>query len=165
MVRRKPVYFASFGDFEGPTVILEAHPAESEYDYPASQTPDAAAELERLRADGHQVTRAKRAWRITTSLSSVRATQLYRTLPHEVGHHVHYDSEVRQKAGDDVDLYGRLQDLHFTRPAREKEDFAHRYAREFFESRLGRGLPFERIVDPENMKRQGLEPAWFGVNP
>ncbi|MDD9947009.1 MAG: hypothetical protein OXU20_38555, partial [Myxococcales bacterium] len=65
--------------------------------------------------------------------TTVRNTQLYRTLPHEVGHYVQYHQDVESRAGDDLDEWGRLNDAYFSRPQREREDFAHRYADNFRE--------------------------------
>ena len=158
-------YFASFGGTTGPAIILEAQPVNDVFELPRSQTPDAAEELERLRSDGHEIVAQRRTWRIETSLESVRNTQLYRTLPHEVGHYVQYDRDVRQAANGDDDAQTRLQDIYFRKPSREKEDFAHRYAREFYESAsAARRLPFDRLASPEQIRRFGLQPAWFGVS-
>lgn len=159
-------YFADFGEAEGPAIILEAHPLGDVYELPRSQTPDTAAELDRLRADGHTVTCERRAWKIATTLESVRNTQLYRTLPHEVGHWVQYDREVRREADGDPIALEQLRDMYFTKPIREKEDFAHRYAREVYESAAAEHrLPFDRLVDPDRLERRGLQPAWFGISP
>jgi hypothetical protein len=157
-------YFASFGEATGPAIILEAHPLNDVFHLPRSQTPDAAAELDRLRADGHTVTGERRSWRIETTLGSVRATQLFRTLPHEVGHYVQYYREVRCAANNDPHELDRLSDLFFTKPLLEKELFAHRYAREFYERAVAnRRVPFARLVNAGSMKRFGLSPSWFGI--
>jgi len=157
-------YFAQLGAVEGPVVMLEANPAEYTFTKSSSLSPDEAEEVDRLRSDGHEVTSSRRGWRIRTTLDSVRRTQLFRTLPHEVGHHVQFDRAVRVGAGGDWEAELRLRDLYFTKPRREKEDFAHRYAREFIErvSALGQ-VPFPRIVDEVRMRQAGLEPAWFGL--
>ncbi len=158
-------YFAELGTAEGPAIILEAQPVDGSVTWPRSMTPDVAEELERLRTDGHKVTGQRRHWRIESTLASVRTTQLFRTLPHEVGHYVQYDREVRQQAGDDAGTLMRLQDLYFTKPSREKEHFAHRYAREFFERMSDqRRVPFDRLVDVPRMKRVGLDPEWFAAS-
>ena len=158
-------YFADFGGTTGPAIILEAHPVNDAFDLPRSQTPDSSAEVERLRADGHTIADERRSWRVQTTLNSVRNTQLFRTLPHEVGHYVQFDREVRREAaGDDTALL-KLHDMYFTKPLREKEDFAHRYAHEFYETARAAGrLPFERLVNLERIERLGLDAAWFGVS-
>jgi len=158
-------YFADFGETEGPAVILEAQRLHCAYDYPKSLSPDAAEELECIRNDGHEVTQERRAWKVATSPAAVRQTQLFRTLPHEVGHYVQYDREVRQAAQGDPDELDRLNDLYFTKPTRDKEDFAHRYAREFMERMREAGeCPFEPLVDRFHMKQFGMDPAWFGLS-
>ncbi len=158
-------YFADFGSVQGPAVILEAHPKGYCFELPLSLSPDEAEELERLRGDGHEITRTKRSWKIHTTVESVRSTQLFRTLPHEVGHYVQYDREVRQAALRGERSAADLEDHYFTKPLREKEDFAHRYARELVEqlSRDGR-VPFARLGDAARAKRFGLDPAWFAFD-
>jgi hypothetical protein len=158
-------YFVTFPGGEGPAVILEAQQPASTFKWPRSLQPDDADEIERLQQDGHEVTPDRRFWTVRTRLESIRATQLFRTLPHEVGHYVYYDREVRQKAADDPSELLRLQDAYFKKPHREREDFAHRYARAFVEKwTRERRLPFERLVDKARVKRQGLELAWFGLD-
>lgn len=156
-------YFADFGRHQGPAIILEAGPPEQCIERSRSLSPDEAEEIERLRADGHSVS-GERRWKIQTSLASTRSTQLFRTLPHEVGHYVHYDREVLQPAGDDIDAQIALREDYFTKPVREREDFAHRYALEIVE-RLSaeRSVPFPRLVDEVSMRRRSLDPAWFGI--
>jgi hypothetical protein len=156
-------YFADFGSIRGPAIVLEAHPHGYSFSWPRSQSPDEAEELERLRIDGHEITSTRRSWTVRTTPESVRHTQLFRTLPHEVGHFVQYDREVRQAASADVGSLLELRDRYFSRPLREKEEFAHRYAREFFE-RLSseRRVPFPRIGDATRLSNLGLDPKWFG---
>jgi hypothetical protein len=157
------IYFAEIGRISGPVVILEAQHPEACIAWPRSLRPDGVEEIERLRADGH-VVRCDQRWRIQTTLAANRSTQLFRTLPHEVGHHVHHEREVVLPAGGDYDTEDELRDRHFGRPKREREDFAHRYARETMErlSTTGR-VPFERCVDEAAIHRWGLAPRWFGL--
>jgi hypothetical protein len=157
-------YFATFSGAEGPAIVLEAQQPAGTLEWPRSLDTEAADEIERLREDGHDVTLGPRSWTIRTRLESVRATQLFRTLPHEIGHYVHFDREVRQRAaGSPKDLL-RLQNAYFSKPHREREAFAHRYAREFVKKwTRERRIPFERLVDKPRMKRQGLQLAWFGL--
>lgn len=158
-------YFATFPGAEGPAIVLEAQQAASKLEWSRSLNPEDADEIERLRQDGHEVTQGRRSWIIRTQLESIRTTQLFRTLPHEVGHYVHYDREVRQRAAGDPNAVPRLQDGYFKRPQREREDFAHRYAQEFVDKwTRERRLPFKRLVDKRRMKRQGLKLAWFGLD-
>lgn len=75
--------------------------------------------LKRLRFQKHTVIETQRFYEIYSTLESVRETQLYETLPHEIGHHVH--------AGQDEYFWQRTK--------REREEFAEKYAREFIEKR------------------------------
>lgn len=156
-------HHAEIGRHEGPAILLDAAPLDQRFERSRSLPPDEAEEVERLRADGHSVT-GERRWTIQTTLTSTRSTQLFRTLPHEVGHHVHFDREVLRPARDDIDSWLALHEAYFSKPVREREDFAHRYAREVVERLSAEGrVPFPRIVDEASMKRWNLDPAWFGV--
>jgi hypothetical protein len=158
-------YFAMFRGARGPAVVLEAQPSTGELEWPRSLAPDDVEEIERLRCDGHEVTLGRRSWTVRTRIESIRTTQLFRTLPHEVGHYVQYDREVRQQAAGDPSELLRLEEAYFKKPRREREDFAHRYAREFVEKwTQARRFPFERLVDRRRMKQKGLDPAWFGLD-
>ncbi len=65
-------------------------------------------------------------------------------------------------AGDNEDEWERRDDLYFTKPSRDKEDFAHRYATEFYQQQAQRGnLPFDRLFDSGLLAESGLDPAWF----
>jgi hypothetical protein len=159
------VYFATFRGGGGPAVILEAQEPAGQLEWPRSLAPDDADEIDRLRQDGHEITLGRRSWSIRMRLESIRATQLFRTLPHEIGHYVHYDRDVRQQAADDPGERLRLEKAYFGKPRREHEDFAHRYAQEFAEKwTRARRLPFERLADKRRLNRQGIRPAWFGLD-
>ena len=154
-------YSFDFGPVHGPAVILEAQPKGNVFQLPRSRSVEDAEELERLRTDGHALSRGRR-WRIQTTPASTRSTQLFRTLPHEVGHLVHYRREVEQRAGSDE--FPDPLVAFFSRPQREREDFAHRYAREAVERLSAEGhVPFPRIVDEASMRRWGVDPRWFGL--
>src|SRR4029453_11322085 len=91
--------------------------------------PDQAREQRRLREDGHRVTSDRRSVTFHVTLDSARATQLYRTLPHEVGHWVDYQRHVARPGGDPgSDRWQALWDRYWRRPEREREDAAHRHA-------------------------------------
>lgn len=158
-------YFAEIGSWTGPAVFLEAQPKSLSLRWSKSISPDSAAELQRLREDGHRVTLERRHHLIESDFDAMRATQLYRTLPHEIGHHVQYKQQVWLAAGDDFDERDRLQDWHFSRPSREREDFAHRYAdgvrSRCFERRI---WPFPRLGERKRLLELGLDPEWFGVS-
>jgi len=146
------VYWATLGRFEGVAIYLEAQQRRDVYRLPLSQDPLGQEEIHRLRLDGHIIVQTHRHFEVTPTAVSGRNTQLYRTLPHEVGHYVHY-------------LQDRLQELdHGSRSNRVKELFAHSYASSFRSSKVASGsIPFARKVDQAQMKREGLEPKWFVV--
>jgi hypothetical protein len=106
--------------------------------------------LERLNGDGHEIVTTKHGYKINVSLESIRATQLYRTLLHEIGHSVDND---RNPAAFD-----RKSSL-------EKETFAHQYADKLRESLVRFGvIPFARILDKKTIARDGLSVSDFTVD-
>ncbi|SMC20373.1 hypothetical protein SAMN02745857_00926 [Andreprevotia lacus DSM 23236] len=133
--------------FSGSAIVLEAQSL-APYPWPANQGPEGQRELQRLRRDGHPVERTRRNIILHPTVASLRNTQLYRTLLHELGHHVDYQrSSSEEWAGK-------------TRST--KEDFAHRYADEAQAAIRALGhIPFAPLQDREAMLTQGLDPAWF----
>jgi hypothetical protein len=72
----------------------------------------------------------RRGYRALLTQETVRAIQLYHTLPHEFGHYVQY-RQILETPGPD--LAGMDKDALWTYynesiPALEKEKFAHAYA-------------------------------------
>ena len=108
--------------------------------------PLASAEFERLRNDGHQLSR------VGSNPDSIRNTQLYRTRPHEMGHWVDWLEKVARPVSASVDRY-------FERPQSEREVFAHRYAEAVRDRLKNSGvIPFARMpVCPAD----GLNPEDF----
>ena len=128
----------------GPAVILEALEVDAKIEWPTSLSPHGLAELERLRSDGHEIIRRGRRLQILTNPGSVRATQLYRTLLHEIGHWVDYLEKVTRPAGDDDAKWAELNRAYFSRPQDEREAFAHSYAASTAERLTKFGvLPFD----------------------
>ena len=79
----------------------------------------------------------------------MRCTQLYRTVPHELGHHRHY------RAAGSVDRYHAIPQL-------DREAAAHRYADELGEKLREKGsIPFDRIFFLQALGREGLKREWF----
>lgn len=130
-------------------ICLEAQCVDARLRWPRSLDPDGMRELDRLRVDGHHVLLGRREYVITFSLDSVRATQLYRTLIHEIGHH--------------VDKRRSTQRAYEARPWAEREAFAHRYALNI-QSLLRRTgkIPFASRRSAAEFRRYGLNPDWFG---
>lgn len=154
-------YHAEIDDYKGATIILEAVSLNKPHRWGKSLTPDDAQELERLREDGHIITTEKRYYRLDWKLESIRATQLYRTLLHEVGHWVDHQQKVEipsQQGGD----YSELSDKYFQRPSSERESFAHQYAdklrRKLFAKKF---LPFERRLDEQTLMQDKLQLSDF----
>lgn len=150
-----------YGKILGRAIFLDAQQPGKPYRWSRSLTPEDATEFDHLRADGHGIEEDRRGFTITPTLDSIRTTQLYRTLPHELGHHVDYRSKITDLAQDEAD-YDRRRDIYFARPPREREEFAHRYAEEQA-SRLRNEsiIPFDRLDTPAALEKDGLDPAWF----
>jgi hypothetical protein len=110
--------------------------------------PEDARELERLRADGHAVHTTRRGTEVRVTAESLRNTVLYRTLLHEVGHHMDcFRCSVEEWSG---------------RTRAMKEDFAHRFAQVLGAHLAAQGaLPFPPIIDNESLLRDGLAREWF----
>jgi hypothetical protein len=147
-----PAWGRAIFDFEtdehrGAAIVLEAQD-DAPIAWSLSLAPDEVRELERLREDGHDVRRSKRGFEIVTTPDSLRNTLLYRSLLHEVGHHVDHAQ------GSEAQWEGRTP--------LSKEDFAHRYAAQALATlrRLG-AAPFAQAIDAESMRRDGLAPDWF----
>lgn len=121
------------GCFNGPAIFLEAGRRAGVYRKSASLTPDELAEIERLERDGHRISRPGGRLRVESDLTAIRATQLYRTVLHEIGHWVDF-----KRLGDDA---------YFARKSCEREVFAHRYA-DTMRARLSEAgiIPFPLII-------------------
>ena len=111
--------------YTGPAILLEATDSSEELIWSRSLRPDFADEFQRLRRDGHKIVEERRGYRFVFDRLAVRRTQLYRTLPHEIGHWVDWVNRVERPADLSGD-YGALVDAYWARP--ERESFAHRYA-------------------------------------
>jgi hypothetical protein len=148
--------------YSGPTIILEAVNPTEPLKFGRSLSLDDAAELERLKADGHKLREGDRNHTIESTLETCRTTQLYRTVPHELGHWVDFLEKVerpsaRLGADENDDTYGILLDRYHSRPNREKEHFAHGYAERLREHLVAiNAIPFERELDRERLMQDGL---------
>ncbi len=143
------VFDAQVPGITGSAIHLDAQDPRQEIRWSPSLAPDEQKELSALAADGHRVARSRRWWSIRPTLDSTRTTQLYRTLLHEIGHH--------------VDWRRATPELYFRRPLQERERSANRYAmtlRTILERRTA--IPFDRIRDDAAMRADGLDPGWFG---
>lgn len=124
------IYSYEFENGYYPAVILEAVDYNRKMRWSRSLSPEDQIELERLRSDGHRFIADKRAYILKFEVSSVRNTQLYRTLLHEFGHYVHYREVVEQPAKEDEEGEERLkrEEVYFKIPKSDRERFAHGYA-------------------------------------
>lgn len=134
----------------GPAIFLDAVDIGRPLKWSKHLSPDDQLELERLSADGHTIKHNAKSIIISSTYSSVRNTQLYRTLLHEIGHWVDYVNRVVQPAAISNTDYSELSDRFWSRPEAEREAFAHRYAesvrQELWNSKR---IPFERIINPD----------------
>jgi hypothetical protein len=112
----------------GPAVFLEAVNPETVWKWSRSLGPEDSLEVERLKTDGHIVEDTGKLLLFHSTLESVRATQLYRTLPHEIGHWVDWLEEVVRPMRNSSGSYELLSDRYFARSKQERELFAHQYA-------------------------------------
>jgi hypothetical protein len=133
--------------FSGRAIVLEAQSGRP-YRWTRRLSPEVVRELERLNTDGHGIERSPRGVTVRPTPASLRHTVLYRTLLHELGHHIDY----RRSTDDEWD--GKTRST--------KEDFAHRYATETFQVLKSTGVaPFAPLLDPVTMARDQLRPEWF----
>lgn len=145
----RAVFAVDVGGYGGSAIVIEAQTL-APWRWPASLSPERVRELDRLRDDGHEVQKAKRGFEIHSTRDSLRATVLYRTLLHEVGHHV----DARRCSDDEWS----------SRTAASKEDFAHRYAAErLAELKRLSVAPFDPIWDVAGMAelQLQLQREWF----
>lgn len=133
---------------QGPAVTLEAIDPHVRLAWSTALDPQDQAELERLRADGHEIRQEGRRHIFSMSPDSVRTTLLYRTLLHEIGHWVDFLEKVERPAAAGVGDHAALSDAYFSRPKGEREVFAHRYA-DAMRARLVKFgiIPFDRLPD------------------
>jgi hypothetical protein len=111
----------------GPAILIEAVNVQEKMSWSASLDPGNSAELERLRSDGHQIEQIGSKHVISITKEAARATQLYRTLLHEIGHWVDWLEKVELPTNQGGD-FDQLSDAYFQRPKCDREAYAHRYA-------------------------------------
>jgi hypothetical protein len=144
--------------YRGPAIIIEAVKPAKPLEFGRSLSPDDKAELDRLNSDGHQTLGDKNNT-IVPTLESCRSTQLYRTLLHELGHWVDHLEKVDCPASKlpDIDAYGSLLEKFHSRPDREREEFAHSYAKRLSKRLLAeRVIPFDRQVNKDEILAENL---------
>lgn len=138
------LYFSEFARQNGTAILLEAQELGASLTWPRSMNHEDRAEYERLKVDGHTFIESKRHYEAHLVEDGIRNTKLYRTFLHELGHLADYHQKVLSKEtalDPDQDV---AQDLYFSRPAFEREVFAHRFAKDLSQSlRAGGEVPFE----------------------
>ncbi|HLJ29459.1 MAG TPA: hypothetical protein VKY85_22310 [Candidatus Angelobacter sp.] len=146
----------------GPAIIIEAVNPTEPIKFGKSLSLDNMAEWERLKSDGHKLYPDDRNHTIQPSLESCRATQLYRTLPHELGHWVDFLQKVERPANrlgadEQVCGYEKLLVRYHGRSKGEKERFAHSYAERLRQHLIANcDIPFDRELGREQLAQDGL---------
>ncbi len=148
-------------DYDGAAVLLDACTTAT-IRWRKSLDPDDQRELRRLADDGHRIVTERRHVAIERTWATCRNTILFRTLLHEIGHHVDYLDRVERPSGEDFDAWSAMDEAFWARPVDEREAAAHRYATEAAARLRALGaIPFAPRIDPDAMRAEGLEPAWF----
>jgi len=153
-------YFVEIDEHEGSAIMLEAYDLQRTVKWSKSLTVEDRKEFDRLVKDGHPMTETKREFILKPTLDSLRNTMLYRTFLHEIGHYVEYLEKVSRPSDKNPD-YDYWEDYDRI-PTIEKEKFAHNYADQMAKKLSeGQVIPFERILDEESLKEDGLNLADF----
>lgn len=153
------IYSYEFEDDYFPAVIIEAIDLKRKFKRTKKLSIDAQKELERLKEDGHKIKMGKRFYEADFELEHIRSTQLYRTLPHEFGHYVHYLEVVERPKteNEDFEEWEKRFDYYHNLPTSEKEVFAHSYADQLKKDLEKKGIiPFERILNEKELKNKKL---------
>lgn len=153
------IYSYEFENDHQPAVIIEAVDLDRTFVCPKKLSIDSQKELERLKDDGHKIKMGQRFYEAEYEIENIRATQLYRTLPHELGHYVHYLEVVERPGIDDekFEEWEKRVDYHHRLPISEKEVFAHSYADKLKKELKEKGIiPFDRIVDQRELINNNL---------
>lgn len=146
-VRGRSIFSFDASVYCGPAIVIEAQNT-APVVWSTSIDPERRRELDRLRADGHDIRRTRRGIEIHFTPSSLRNTVLYRTLLHEIGHHVDYRRCPENEWG--------------SRTSTENEDYAHRYAKEALQALEIKGVvPFAPALDQESLEKSRLCVEWF----
>lgn len=137
------LYFAEFAEHHGTAIVVEAQELGAPLNWSKRMTLEDRTEYARLLRDGHVFVETKRDHVAVLTEEAVRNTILYRSFLHELGHLADY----HQKVLDDKTALAPNQDaaenLYFSRPASEREAFAHRFAERLRGTLLERGvIPF-----------------------
>lgn|GEM_PF-255697 len=161
------VYYADLGRYSGSAIYLEAVQMNYIIKWGNKINAYERKELNSLEADGHTIKKIKKGYDIYTNPETVRNTQLFRTIPHEIGHAVDYLKNVLEPSieADTEAEYEYITNAYRSKSSLDREEYAHRYAREFFSKWSTQGsLPFKRIYNEKKLKEMGADPEWFNFN-
>ncbi len=148
------IYSYEFEDDYRPAIIIESQIIDKVLKWKKGLDIEDQKELKRLEKDGHKIVTDKRYHNIHLSLYSIRNTQLYRTLLHEIGHYNHYLELVGELEDIDDDLsydvYEKNSDNYFSLNTQIKEQYAHNFANVIYNDLLtAKIIPFARIAEQE----------------
>lgn len=144
------IYSYSFENKYRPAIILESIITNKKLKWSKSLNTEELKELKRLEHDGHIINTDKRFHVINCSVNSVRNTQLYRTLLHEIGHYKHFlefVGEIEDSPNyETYEEYEKREEKYHKLASFIKEKYAHTFADEF-KLRLEKNsiIPFDRI--------------------
>lgn len=144
------VYSYKFEKDFRPAIILESINPNKAIKWPKTLSLEGQKELNRLIDDGHKVTTTKRHHILHSTPESIRSTQLYRTLPHEIGHYKHFLEMVGEledsPESETYEEYEQREERYHKLSKDIKEKYAHRFADQFREKMIAAGvIPFARI--------------------
>ena len=146
-------YFYEDGKAQGAAIIIEAIILNDKIAWGKSIRPQDEKELERLKQDGHNVSFDGGRFTVETNFEACRNTQLYRTLPHEIGHMVDFFESMEK-------------DESMNKTKHDKEAFAHGYADDFAKkAKMAGQIPFPRVFKIDTYERTGLNEEWFKNSP
>ena len=142
-------YYYETDTCTGVAIVLESQPCNSVLKWSKSLSPDDQKEINRLANDGHEVRFEKKHIAIQSTLANCRNTQLFRTIPHEIGHYHHY------RKTNSPQRYSSLT-------MDEREAAAHRYADELTKRlHIDGSIPFDRLLDSRSLRKDNLAREWF----
>jgi hypothetical protein len=101
-----PVWAAYWPKFEfrgraGAAIIISAINASKTLKWPLSLTPEDERELHELKAEGRKVMKHDRYYGISMASEAIKRTQLGRSIPHEIGHHVAAASNIAHQNSEE----------------------------------------------------------------
>jgi hypothetical protein len=151
-------YAVEVGPISGVAIVVEACSVPLTLKWSRRLDPPAQEEFERLLREADRVESTNRQHILHFGLEAVQAVQLYRTVLHELGHWVDCLEKVELPARvPGGECWGELWQAYCRGPARERESFAHPYARDLAHDLKTRGLiPFERILILKKLAAEGL---------